>query len=201
MGGHVAVVLAAGGSSRLGRPKQLLTRDGETLVRRAVRLASATSPSRLLVLLGASADVVMHELAPVICEIVHNAEWQDGLASSLRAIAGSVRDFDGPVLVLGCDQPALESRHLIALLGGANASPSRAAASRYGHVSGLPVVVPNAWFSQNELRGDRGFGPLLRALPPSALALIEAPELGFDIDTAQDAIDAVARGWLDAITW
>ncbi len=200
-GHHAAIVLAAGGSARLGRPKQLLTRDGETLVRRAVRLAAETSPSRLLVVVGASAGVVVPELDVPSCEIVHNREWRDGLASSLRAAADVAVGFDGPVLVLGCDQPALERRHLTALLEGIPGAPSGAAATRYDHVPGVPVVVPSAWFSHHELSGDRGFGPSLRALPRGSLFLLEVPELGLDIDSPQDATNAVARGWLDAIAW
>lgn len=201
IGGHVAVVLAAGGSSRLGRPKQLLTRDGETLARRAVRLASATAPSRLLVVLGASAEAVVPELDAINCEIVLNAQWPSGLASSLQAATRLLLAFDGPLLFLGCDQPALESRHLAALLDGAKAVPSGISASGYGDMQGVPAVVPGTWIRHREPRGDRGLGPLLRALPAGDLALIEAQELGFDIDTRQDATDAVARGWLDAFDW
>jgi len=200
-GDHVAVVLAAGGSSRLGRPKQLLTRDGETLVHRAVRLASETSPSRLLVVVGESADAVVPELDGADCEVVFNAQWREGLASSLQAATRLLLAFDGPLLVLGCDQPALELRHLEALLDGAKAVPSGISASGYGHVQGVPAVVPCTWIRHREPRGDRGLGHLLRALPVGALAMIDAPALGFDIDTPQDATDAVARGWLDAFEW
>jgi molybdenum cofactor cytidylyltransferase len=197
-GHHAAVVLAAGGSSRLGRPKQLLTRDGETLVHRAVRLAKETSPARLLIVVGASAEIVVAELDAGSCEIVHNPEWREGLASSIRAAAAFL-DFAGPVLVMGCDQPALESRHLAALLDGAKHSPSGTAATRYDDVVGVPAVVPCAWFSRPELSGDQGFGPVLRALPRDALFLIDVPELRLDIDSPQDASDAIARSWLDAI--
>ena len=195
---HVAVVLAAGGSSRLGRPKQLLTRDGETLVHRALRLVSTTSPSRMLVVVGAWSDQVIDALADSACEIVHNADWQRGLATSLHAVAESLGSFNGPVLVIGCDQPALDSEHLRTLLIHAHSAPSRVAVTRYGDVSGVPVVVPAAWFWQDGIVGDQGFGPLLRALPATALGAIDAPELGFDIDTPEDAAAAAARGWLDA---
>jgi len=196
---HAVVVLAAGGSTRLGRPKQLLTRDGETLIRRAVRLAAETSPCRLLVVIGASAEVVVPELKAARCEIIDNREWRDGLASSLRAAAAALVGFDGSVLVLACDQPALECRHLNALLEGLHSAPYEAAATHYDDLSGVPAVVPSAWFSHRDLCGDRGFGRLLRALPRSALFLIEAPDLCLDIDSPQDVTTAVARGWLDAI--
>ena len=85
---HAAIVLAAGGSTRLGRPKQLLRRDGESLVARVVRLAAETRPCRLVVMLGAYHDAVAAELAPSrhtleLCEV---ADWRDGLSASLRAM-------------------------------------------------------------------------------------------------------------------
>ena len=62
---HVAVLLAAGGSTRLGQPKQLLTRDGEPLVRRMARLLSHTSPRRLYVIVGAHYDTFGAQPVPV----------------------------------------------------------------------------------------------------------------------------------------
>ncbi len=60
---HAVVVLAAGGSTRLGQPKQLLTRQGETLVRRVVRLALEFAPSQVLVVVGANAQAVTSSIA------------------------------------------------------------------------------------------------------------------------------------------
>lgn len=170
-------------------------------MRRAVRLASATSPSRLLVVLGASAKAVESELDAIDCEVVLNPRWADGIASSLQSAARLLPAFAGPLLVLGCDQPALESRHLADLLEGADSAPSGISASGYGHVRGAPAVVPATWIEHRLPSGDRGLGFLLRALPASSLALIEAPELALDIDTSQDAAEAMARGWLDHFEW
>ena len=83
----VAVVLAAGGSTRLGRPKQLLTREGETLVHRAARLALASGASRVLVVVGAKADDVARAVSDLTVECVVNAQWRTGLAGSVRIAA------------------------------------------------------------------------------------------------------------------
>lgn len=196
---HLAVVLAAGGSTRLGQSKQLLKRRGETLVHRAVRLAAATSPARLLVVVGADAARVEAELRSCACEFVHNDAWRDGLASSLRAASLPVAGFDGPVLVLGCDQPTLEQAHLAALLDGASRSPIHAAATLHAGCAGIPAIVPAAWFGELAATGDHGFGPKLRALPGSTLFLLDAADLEFDLDTPLDVDTAVARGWIDAV--
>ena len=195
---HAAVVLAAGGSRRLGRPKQMLTRGGETLVHRAVRLARETSPRRLLVVVGAYRDEVAAGLSDLDCSIVPNPDWERGLAGSLRAAGIALAGHEGAVLVVGCDQPALSLARLHALLEGAAAASSCCAASLHDGLPGIPAVVPHAWLSPAAMAdGDHGFGARLRGLPPAALFTLDAPELGFDLDTEQDVDVAISRGWVD----
>jgi len=195
---HAAVVLAAGGSRRLGRPKQLLTRDGETLVHRSARLVLDTSPRRMLVVVGARRDEVADALSGLSCEVVCNPSWERGLAGSLHVAAAALAGHDGAVLIAGCDQPALEAVHLHRLLAGAESAASRCAATRHGDAPGVPVVVPAALLSEvRALEGDHGLAPRLRALPRGDMFLLDAAELGFDLDTEDDVRGAVARGWLD----
>lgn len=199
-GDHVAVVLAAGGSRRLGQPKQLLTRDGETLVHRAVRLAAGTAPQRLLVVLGAHEEAVRAQLGDLDCEFVSNPDWIDGLAGSLRVAATALRNNTRPVLILGCDQPALEAAHLQQLLDGAAHAPSRCAATLHHDAPGIPVVVSADLFAATaQLRGDRGFGAHLAQLPPGSLSLLDAPRLSLDIDTADELRAAIDRGLCDPV--
>ncbi|HJR73687.1 MAG TPA: nucleotidyltransferase family protein [Luteimonas sp.] len=195
-GTHAVVVLAAGGSRRLGRPKQLLTRAGETLVHRTVRLASETSPRRLWVVTGAYRDEIQTALAGMDCEFLFNEDWATGLASSLQTAAAVLTAHTGPVLIAGCDQPALESVHLSRLLSGAEAAGC--AATSHGGMPGIPAVVPAAIMRvANELSGDRGFGERLRRLPPEALMTMRADELALDIDDQEDLRIAVQRGLID----
>ncbi|TWI01660.1 molybdenum cofactor cytidylyltransferase [Luteimonas cucumeris] len=194
---HIALVLAAGGSTRLGRPKQLLTRDGETLVHRTARLASETGASRVLVVVGAAREAIEAELRDMTCELIVNPDWQQGLASSLRAAAPRVLASRLKVLIAGCDQPALEAAHLRALLEGASAMSSRCAATHYDDALGVPAVIPWDWFERMELQGDRGFGTRLRELQAGSLFVLESPALALDIDTQDDIDAAIATGWLD----
>ncbi len=225
---HDAVLLAAGGSRRLGRPKQLLMREGEPLVRRAARLALATAPRRLLVVTGGAGDAVAAALDGLVWQRVHHAGWATGLAGSLRA-AGDVLGADASpsVLLVGCDQPALASAHLHALLAGSAAVSSGCAATRHAEARlaarvGIPAVVPADWLRggsrpmttgrapmaqagpggaaarDNGSHPDRGLGQRLRALPPASLWMLDAPDLRCDIDTRDDMRAAIARGWLDA---
>jgi molybdenum cofactor cytidylyltransferase len=194
---HVAIVLAAGGSRRLGMPKQLLMRGGETLVHRAVRLAAATQPRRLLLVIGAHADEVRKAVADLRIEILINNEWQEGLASSLRAAVGALDD-DASALILGCDQPALEQIHLQRLLAGAAASSSGCAATRQGTARGIPAVANAAVLREaRDLHGDSGLRGSLQQLSSDSLYLLEAVELEFDLDTPADVEKAVAEGLID----
>ncbi|HEY0504816.1 MAG TPA: nucleotidyltransferase family protein [Lysobacter sp.] len=197
---HAAVVLAAGGSRRLGRPKQLLTRDGETLVHRAVRLAAGTHPSRLLAVVGAHANEIAEALQLISVDhrlaLVANPDWESGLAGSLAVAARALEGFDAPVLIVACDQPALEEHHLQALLEGAAQSPAGCAATRHGTRLGVPAMVAPSMLAQaHGLSGDVGLGARLTAT--SGVWTLDAPELAHDIDTPDDVARAVAMGWLD----
>ena len=195
---HAALVLAAGGSRRLGRAKQLLCRDGESLIHRAVRLAAQTRPQRLLVVVGAQAEILLAAIADLPAEIRINAQWEQGLAGSLHCGAAALAAHAGPVLILGCDQPGLEARHLQALLAGAALARSGCAATRHGDAPGIPALVSGELMAQaRSLRGDRGFGALLARRPQEELAWLDEAALRWDIDVEADIERAVASGLLD----
>jgi len=195
---HVAVILAAGGSARLGMPKQLLTRSGEPLVRRVVRLAAATSPLRTVVVLGAHAEAVRATLVGLACETVSNDRWPEGLATSVRTGAAALASHAGPMLLIACDQPALEAQHLETLLALARAASSGCAATLHGAVRGPPAVVsPEIRARVHELEGDRGLRAVLASLRPGAVGELDAPELCMDIDDTDGLAAAVAAGLVD----
>ncbi|HEY1036914.1 MAG TPA: nucleotidyltransferase family protein [Pseudoxanthomonas sp.] len=195
----VAVVLAAGGSTRLGRPKQLLTRDGETLVHRAARLALASGASRVLVIVGAQADDVASAVRDLPVESVVNARWSGGLAGSVRIAVEALAPHDHPTLLLTCDQPALDVAHLQALGDASRRAPSGSAATRFGDRVGVPAVVASTMLrTALAVQGDRGLRDALNAAGAGVIAC-DAPDLGVDIDTPEDLAAAVARGWLDPL--
>lgn len=195
---HVALVLAAGGSRRLGVPKQLLTRGGETLVHRAVRLAAETQPARMLLVVGGYSAQVRDAVADIPVEIVFNAGWEEGLASSLRTAASLLEGGTTRCLVLGCDQPALQLAHLRSLLDAAATAASGCAATAHEGAVGIPVVVSAEILAgARELSGDRGLRAVLQRLPRDSLAVLEAAELHLDVDTQADLQRAIEAGWLD----
>ncbi len=195
---HAVVILAAGGSRRLGTPKQLLTRDGEALVHRSLRLAQATAPGCLVLVLGAHAQEVGDAGRDIPHLAIINPDWAQGMHGSLRAASAAVTAF-ARVLVLGCDQPALDAGHLVALLDGATQAASGCAATVSGNgPPGVPAVVPGDWFARfDDIEADRGFGQRLRAMPPTALYRLQAPELALDIDTHAQLQSARRQGLID----
>lgn len=192
---HAAVVLAAGASTRLGEPKQCLRRDGETLLHRAARLALETAPRRCLVALGADARLLCPLLADLPVELVEVDHWRDGLGASLAALRAALGDTPvDRVLVLGCDQPALERAHLLALLGAAAQAPSGCAFSGYAGVRGLPAAVAAAAWQAGTFSGDAGLRALARSTDRHGVVPAEA--LALDVDTPADLAEAISRGWL-----
>jgi molybdenum cofactor cytidylyltransferase len=197
---HVAIVLAAGGSVRLGSvPKQLLLRHGETLVHHATRLARDTLPARLMVVTGAAAEAVTYALDDIRCDIVFNPRWAQGLSSSLACASRALGHHYGPVLLLGCDQPALSLEHLRTLVEMAAANPRGYAATEVGyHRLISPAVIPGGVLRYVErIRGDHGLAARLNALAAADVARVHAPDLEFDIDDAHDLREAINRGWID----
>lgn len=186
---HALLLLAAGGSRRLGQPKQLLRLHGETLVHRAARLGLATAPAEAIVVCGANADAVWAGLADLPLRRIACAAWEAGLGESLAVGLGALSsDIDG-ALVLLCDQPALEAGHLIALRDAWRADPMRAAASAYAGILGVPALLPRAWFAPLSEGGhDHGARDLLRTHADQVHA-VAAPPLADDIDTPEQASD------------
>ncbi len=193
---HALVLLAAGGSRRLGQPKQLLVIDGETLVHRAARLGLATAPAAAVLVLGAQAEAVRAATGDLALQAVHCDDWRQGLGASLREGLAAVPADCAGALVLLCDQPALNAAHLQSLLDAWRARPDRAAASAYGGVLGVPALLPRSWFAAlSRSTGDRGARDLLRQHAAEVNA-VPAPALARDIDHPEDLPVAFTSGRL-----
>jgi CTP:molybdopterin cytidylyltransferase MocA len=183
---HSAVLLAAGGSRRLGRPKQLLEIDGIPLIRRAALAALATGPRQLLVTLGAEVDGCRAALAGLVVDFHIVEDWAAGMGVTLASAVCALRQPVDGVLVVGIDQPALGAAHLTALVAHWRADPARVVASGYAGTVGTPTLFPASWMARlATLTGDQGARALLRdsAAEPE---IFLAPELAIDIDDAQD---------------
>ena len=156
-----AVILAAGASRRLGRPKQLVRLGGESLLRRAARAALAGC-APVLVVLGCRAEEMAPELEGLAVTPVLNAAWEEGMASSIRAGLRALPQGAEAVLFLVCDQVAVDGALVGRLLEVRRDHPEAVIACGYAGARGTPSVFPARCFGQLlELRGDRGARDLL----------------------------------------
>ena len=172
-----AVIVAAGGSTRLGRAKQLVPWGGETLLSRAVRMATEARCIPFVVL-GCNAEAIAGACDLSTCKIVVNPEWKQGMAGSIRIGVEAVRSIGADAaIVMTCDQPAVTAQHLRQLIeaGGGR----RVIASSYPGRRGVPAYFPGDSFrALQALQGDSGARDLLQ----HALS-INLPNGELDIDT------------------
>jgi CTP:molybdopterin cytidylyltransferase MocA len=183
---HGALLLAAGASRRLGRPKQLVQVDGEPLIRRAARALLATGPLDAVVVLAGAEPRFLEALAGLAIRPVVAADAARGLAASLRCGLAALASRCEGALVALTDQPALAATHLLALRDAWRAAPAGAAASAYAGVIGVPALLPRGWFAElSGGAGDAGARVLLRARRGEVRA-VDLPALARDIDLAAD---------------
>ncbi len=184
-----AIVLAAGPSSRLGQPKQLLTVDGESLLRRTSRLALEAGFSPVVVVLGSEAPKFEPELRNLNVQTVLNPTWQDGMASSLKSGLTAIEALNpitADLLVLVCDQPKLSQTILQALLDKHQSSKAQITASSYAGTRGVPAIFSQTIFRElADLRGDQGARRII-ARDPQRVETVDFPGGADDIDTERD---------------
>lgn len=193
---HSALLLAAGGSTRLGRPKQLLSIGGVPLVRHVARLLLATRPEHLVVVTGGAEAAIRQALAGLDVVLVQNEDWQTGMASSLRCGHQALAGSSLPLLIAGTDQPCLTERHLHGLLE--QDADGKDVITSYGEDGrGIPVLLSPATQQRiQSLQGDIGLRQLWKNTQTAPISVC-APELGFDIDTPEQLDAAVRADWID----
>ena len=182
-----AIVLAAGGSSRYGRCKQLVEINGSSLVRLAVgKLSALFSPDRISVVVGGNSTDVAQAISDLPVRIVANEHWQQGLASSLRAGINSLEPSCRAVMITLCDQVLVAEDHLRQLADLWLDNPSEIVASGYAGTLGTPAVIPAEFYPQLlVLEGDSGAKSVLKNNADRVTA-IPIPEAEFDLDVPAD---------------
>ncbi|MGA8086345.1 MAG: nucleotidyltransferase family protein [Terracidiphilus sp.] len=184
-----AIIVAAGASSRLGQPKQLVRVDGEPLLQRAIRCAREAGAMPVFAVLGAYRERIEKAVQFGDATVIANSEWEEGLASSIRAGVGAMdaRTEAAGVLLMTCDQPRVTAKHLREMIEAFDAQrETPMIASIYAGVRGTPAIFPRAMFADLlGLRGDRGArGLLVNASLPVLEIQFEGGEV--DIDRPSD---------------
>jgi molybdenum cofactor cytidylyltransferase len=184
-----AIILAAGGSSRFGRVKQLLSFQGESLVRRAVRTAIEAGCACVTVVVGDAHDRIETELRETPAVIVENPEWQHGLGTSirrgLRHLLSSRPELDAVVL-LACDQPFVDASVITSLIAQRENSGKPIVACSYASTLGIPALFHRSCFEALfALPDDSGAKALIESRSAD-VAHIEFEKGAIDIDTPAD---------------
>jgi molybdenum cofactor cytidylyltransferase len=186
-----AIVLAAGGSRRLARPKQLIQKDGESLLRRTARLALSAGCGPVVVVLGSQAELMIAQLAGLEVEAAINRDWESGMASSVRSGLEALPQHPSkPVMILVCDQPRLTEETLAALIRAHRTwipeRPPDITASTYAGVKGVPAIFSRTVVpALMQLSGDEGARKII-SNARWKVATVEFPGGTADIDLPSD---------------
>jgi molybdenum cofactor cytidylyltransferase len=184
-----AVILAAGASTRMGQPKQLLPLDGQPLVVRSAEAALASSAWPVVVVLGANAGAIRPSLAKLPVLIAENPAWAEGMAASIRAGITTLQQFsralEGAVVAL-CDQPAFSPGVIQRLVAAHQATGAGIVAAHYGGRNAAPALFLREHFAAlAALTGEEGARQLLNG-GAARVATVDLPELAVDLDTPED---------------
>lgn len=180
------LVLAAGAARRFGSPKQLARLRGESLLLRAVTRATEVAGHSVTVVLGAHAADIAPALRHSPASVVVNRQWEEGLASSLRAGVAQLPGSTAAVLVTLADQAAITAMDLRRLVASWRQQPEYVVAASYDGRTGVPAIFPaNTFSALLELRGDVGAQPLLRRMADRCVR-VPMPNAAIDVDTPED---------------
>jgi len=180
------IILAAGESARLGQPKQNLVFGDKTLLQNAVETGLASVCEPIVVVLGANEQLIRPTVSEYPANIVHNADWAEGIASSIRLGVTEVKKNPQitSVILMLCDQPFV-STGLLNELATAGAE-NDIVACVYNNTAGVPVLFNAKYFGKLQLlTGDEGAKHLLLKYGEDVLYM-PFPMGGVDIDTMDD---------------
>jgi molybdenum cofactor cytidylyltransferase len=183
-----AILLAAGASSRLGTPKQLLSYGGAPLVRHVAATALASRIARLFVVVGNRADDVRASLAGLDVEIVDNLSYQQGQSTSLRQGLLAIPRSLSAALVLLVDQPFVDAALIDRLIGLYEETGAAIVAPQHGGHRGNPVLFDQSLFPELlTVVGDTGARDIILR-HRDRLATLQLPDDRpfTDVDTWED---------------
>ena len=185
------VILAAGFSSRLGRPKTLVRVRSVSLLRRTIALAAQFAPAKIIVVLPRRAARYRIEARGFKVIFAANPRRGDGLSSSVRRGISQAR-YSPAVILLPVDLAALRRRDMARLISRWRAARRCVIARRIGRLSetargGVPLILPRWLYPRTlEVTGDIGLRELVGGLPARLRVLLNLPSAALDVDTPED---------------
>ena len=192
-----AVILAAGGSRRFGQPKQLISFQGETLLRRAINAVRDADCSPIVVVIGSDAEKMACELRYSSVAAVENKDWQRGIGSSIRcgvqALTCNASGIDA-ILLLVCDQPAVDAQVIKQLIKLRSKTHKDNNASKYANTLGVPALFSRTFFRELSCLEDCAGAKSIIHQYRARVAEFAFPKGAVDIDTWEEW-EKLNRGW------
>ncbi len=182
-------MLAAGASTRLGKPKQLLQFQGKSLLRHTVEEAINANPVEVIVILGQNAELIASEVDSEKAHIIENKNWKEGMSSAIRLGLYTLLAMQPSVetaILMVCDQPFISNAVLNELMTTYQQSKKPIIVCNYGDAIGPPALFHRSLFNElMQLKGDMGARSIIRQ-HKDEMANIQFPKGSVDIDKQED---------------
>jgi molybdenum cofactor cytidylyltransferase len=184
------LILAAGDSTRMGTPKQLLKWKNTTLLGHAIETAKKSNASKTCVVIGANHNLISTKTNNYQVEVLVNESWEKGLGSSIafgvNHLLKSDTNFDA-VLIMLADQPLIDSIYLNSMINQFEVGKQQIVATSYNNSKqGVPVLFDAIYFEElSQLNDDKGAKRILQKYSEKVLT-INADNMVSDIDTLED---------------
>jgi molybdenum cofactor cytidylyltransferase len=183
------LLLAAGSSSRLGRSKQLVSIKGQPLLLKSMNAAIETGIENIIVVLGANEEAHRQVIKGTGIHMVVNTDWKKGMGNSLKAgLSYLLQQLPRAeaVITMVCDQPLINSDHLIKLVSEYKSSESVIVASFYQGMAGVPVLFHRTLFSELLSMPDEAGAKKILQQHRELIQMVPFPGGEIDIDTEDD---------------
>lgn len=191
------IILAAGASSRMGAPKQLLLIDGKTLIKRTFDTAMDTPCHPIVLVLGANRDLIRKETEKMPITVIDNPNWENGISSSIKiGLAGAYMTEKAieAVIFLTVDMPYVSAELITRMIEKAESDEKvEIVACKYEKQIGIPVLFKRSMFIDLlELSGDEGAKKVV-VKNQNKVAFIDFPEGKLDLDTVEEYRNFVSK--------
>jgi molybdenum cofactor cytidylyltransferase len=183
------ILLAAGASRRLGKPKQLLLYNGQSLLQHNMNIASGSLAKQVIVVLGANAEAILSEIDQEMVHVAINTGWEEGMASSIRCGLNELLKadpFSEGAIVMVCDQPFVSASLLNNLVTTYQETGKPIIASSYENTFGPPALFHKSMFTELlQLKGDTGARKIIQQ-HANEVGIVPFPQGDIDIDKQSD---------------
>lgn len=186
-----AIILAAGAGRRLGGRKPLAPCAGKTLLARAVAAGRNAGLDCTMAVFGEVDAEYLEAATEAGLAFTVNADWRDGMGTSIAAGVASLPGDCDAVLVQTVDQALVDGDGLRTLVDAWRRAPESIVAARYAGATGVPALFPRRCFQAlRALGGDRGARGIIAG--DGGVVAMDLPEAALDVDTAADLARAEA---------